>query len=309
MDDLEKLYYFWAGEYVSRNEKYINDCAKVTADVNSLFLSSQGLLCKYSGKGLYKNNLDMKYEEVVYSKRFRELKTIHEIIKNKIETKHEICGDFEDIETFRKHTEDDAREFDFYNKFEDLELFYDDARYRWGYPPRKALLGKSSEVIMNQVIKGITKSDVIFRINYHSQMARPIRYSHGELRVALDYPIEYLKKILIKAKKRYTDEIQGNFRFIDSFLASPVHRPRVGIEQTGNYSRAIGIWLYDYINSNSCTKKDAMRQLRNSKSFEKMNIYPDDGDLRFYIRRTSECIKAAEVLPFTKRKKGTKDAK
>lgn len=68
--------------------------------------------------------------------------------------------------------------------------------------------------------------------------------------------------------------------------------------------RAVGLWLWDYVNRNKCTQIAAIQAFEETGFLAPLGMeHTEDSDLRFYFRCTKECIDAAEVLPFTK--KGT----
>jgi len=63
-------------------------------------------------------------------------------------------------------------------------------------------------------------------------------------------------------------------------------------------SRAVGLWLWDYINENNCKANDAIREL--------CSIFPDnysfdeiDRKFQTRLKDTEKCIAAREVLPLT----------
>ena len=65
-------------------------------------------------------------------------------------------------------------------------------------------------------------------------------------------------------------------------------------------SRAIGIWLFDYILDKECSPTRAIKELRKLPSFEKLG--KADSSNRVFERiyaRTEQCIEKAEVLSFS----------
>jgi hypothetical protein len=72
-------------------------------------------------------------------------------------------------------------------------------------------------------------------------------------------------------------------------------------------SRAAGLWLWDYLNQDQepkPTQLQAIRAFTTKYNLEDIGLGKcDDTDLRFFLRRTNDCIEANEVLPFSK--KGT----
>jgi hypothetical protein len=69
--------------------------------------------------------------------------------------------------------------------------------------------------------------------------------------------------------------------------------------------RAVGLWLWDYVEQHHCSQKSAIQKFEDSGWFGRLRIENvEDSDLRFFYRRTKEAIEQAQVLPFTK--KGTK---
>jgi hypothetical protein len=77
--------------------------------------------------------------------------------------------------------------------------------------------------------------------------------------------------------------------------------------ENGHKTRAIGLWLWDYIKENKCNQQQAIVSLESTGYLPKLHLSPGDEDLRFYLRRTTACIDAGEILPFTK--KGTQKQK
>jgi hypothetical protein len=77
--------------------------------------------------------------------------------------------------------------------------------------------------------------------------------------------------------------------------------------EASNVPRALGLWLFDYIQSNNSTQANAIKELENAGYLSKLNLSPADEELRFYIRCTKACIDAKKLLPFTK--KGTQRLK
>jgi hypothetical protein len=76
--------------------------------------------------------------------------------------------------------------------------------------------------------------------------------------------------------------------------------------------RAVGLWLWDRVKELKNKRgavKQALKEFHETGYLEKLGLEDvEESDLRFWCRRTDECIKANEVLPFTKRKKGTKES-
>ncbi|MEF3696436.1 hypothetical protein [Desulfolutivibrio sp.] len=76
--------------------------------------------------------------------------------------------------------------------------------------------------------------------------------------------------------------------------------------------RAIGLWLWDRVKELKNKRgavKQALKEFHEAGYLERLGLVDiEEADLRFWCRRTDACIKAAEVLPFTKRKKGTKES-
>jgi len=94
------------------------------------------------------------------------------------------------------------------------------------------------------------------------------------------------------------------------------------INSGANNSRAVGLWIWDYMHhqdylvGGNATKKIRVKQKEAIDEFRKKYHLGDigldkfeDTDLRFLYRKTKACIELAEVLPFTKNKKGTKKEK
>lgn len=77
--------------------------------------------------------------------------------------------------------------------------------------------------------------------------------------------------------------------------------------KSSDAARAIGLWLYDYIEEMGVTQSKAIKALEESGHLLRLGLAPATEDLRFYLRRTKDCIKAKKLLPFTK--KGTQKRK
>lgn len=77
-----------------------------------------------------------------------------------------------------------------------------------------------------------------------------------------------------------------------------------GFNPTSAPVRAVGLWIWDYIQSNRVTQKEAIAALQGTGHISRLGLENvEDSDLRFYFRKTDDCIKSAEVRPFSK--KGT----
>ena len=68
--------------------------------------------------------------------------------------------------------------------------------------------------------------------------------------------------------------------------------------------RAVGLWLYDYIERTRSTQSQAIAALEGTQYLSRLGLTPGDEDLRFYFRRTRECVQQKKLLAFTK--KGTR---
>lgn len=74
--------------------------------------------------------------------------------------------------------------------------------------------------------------------------------------------------------------------------------------------RAIGLWLFDYVHKIGNLRgsiKKAITELGKTSYLPDLSLDVEDSDLRFYLRRTTACIEAREVLSFAK--KGTQKKK
>lgn len=66
--------------------------------------------------------------------------------------------------------------------------------------------------------------------------------------------------------------------------------------------RAVGLWLWDYVEHHQCSQKNAIQKLEDSGWLGRLRLENvEDSDLRFFYRRTKEAIEQAQVLPFTKK--------
>ena len=64
--------------------------------------------------------------------------------------------------------------------------------------------------------------------------------------------------------------------------------------------RAIGIWLWDYVNDNKCSVLSAIREMRNCSFLETIGYYnTSDRVFSRMYSQTNECIKNGEVLPMS----------
>jgi len=72
-------------------------------------------------------------------------------------------------------------------------------------------------------------------------------------------------------------------------------------------SRAIGLWLWDYINEKNCSIAEAKRAMAANLDLMIFKVEnKDDTEFRFWYNRTKECIALGKVLNFSKhKKKGT----
>ena len=101
-------------------------------------------------------------------------------------------------------------------------------------------------------------------------------------------------------------EIGGWRTFTDIKFQEPQeYKPRGSDEQ-----RAIGLWLWDYIQNNSqhkrCTQNQAIGQLKNEFGHYGLidgYLNSDHRIIKRYIKLTDDCISEGEVLPFTTKKK------
>ena len=75
------------------------------------------------------------------------------------------------------------------------------------------------------------------------------------------------------------------------------------VNLSGPYiSRAVGLWLWDYKKTGKRGMTRAFRQ--KYRNVDELLKY-EDADLRFFYNITDECIRAADVLPIRKLKRGT----
>ena len=85
-----------------------------------------------------------------------------------------------------------------------------------------------------------------------------------------------------------------------------------GYRKNSDRARAIGLWLWDRVQEYGGKRgalSQALTDLAKSGHLHSLGLeHVDDGDLRRWHKWTDDCIQAAKVLPFTKRKKGTKNA-
>lgn len=84
-----------------------------------------------------------------------------------------------------------------------------------------------------------------------------------------------------------------------------------GYGRGGDRVRAAGLWLWDRvqeIGNSPGASAQAIREFRNTDDIRTIGLENvEDTDLRFYLRRTSECIAKPGVLSFSK--KGTRKSK
>lgn len=74
-------------------------------------------------------------------------------------------------------------------------------------------------------------------------------------------------------------------------------RSGVAYEPVSDPSRAIGLWLFDYIEENNCSQREAARLIGEQKFMRRLVGGKSDEDAwRRMYRRTKACVEAAEVL-------------
>lgn len=74
-------------------------------------------------------------------------------------------------------------------------------------------------------------------------------------------------------------------------------RAGVAYEPVSDPSRAIGIWLFDYIEKTECKQREAARLIGEQKFMKRLVGGRSDEDAwRRMYRRTKACVEAAEVL-------------
>lgn len=108
---------------------------------------------------------------------------------------------------------------------------------------------------------------------------------------------EISKSLLDKTTTpRYCD-----FAVVTSTSARLNLRGRLDKRQAKDACRAIGLWLYDFINTNKCTQISAIRGLRQRLGPALTALgyaASEDTVFRRFYSKTKECIESCDVLPF-----------
>lgn len=140
------------------------------------------------------------------------------------------------------------------------------------------------------------------------------------LQIDISKPLESImaefENIVMSVKRYVSGEHDDIFSGMDEFLDGKVSDleaiRRGGYTPKSDSSRAVGLWLWDRVKELGNKRgavKQSLKEFHETGYLEKLGLEDvEEADLRFWYRRTDDCIKAAEVLPFTKRKKGTKES-
>lgn len=116
-----------------------------------------------------------------------------------------------------------------------------------------------------------------------------------------------IKLLKIRMERHYSEVGNGveYFNAAEHFLCSGL------ISCSVNVPRIVGLWLWDkvygYDIGGRIHIRAAIKELCHQFDMSKLGLEnTEEADFRFYLRKTKECIDDWEVLPFSKRKKGTK---
>lgn len=124
--------------------------------------------------------------------------------------------------------------------------------------------------------------------------------------VALNFSlqIEMLQK---QIEELWLDK-QGRHLEADIVRFARIFNKNSWVKSDANISRAIGLWLWDYIHYPYGKGKRPSQYAARRAFLEKYprEAHRDDRDLRSFYKKTKKCIELGEVLPFTKSNKGTK---
>lgn len=117
-------------------------------------------------------------------------------------------------------------------------------------------------------------------------------------------------EVLVKTIQRFgpnftTSDYAEGLRILEAQRFVQEHG---GFSPASGKARAAGLWLWDRvqeIGESSGVPAKVVREFRASKEIQMLGLEDvEDSDLRFYLRRTSECIEKPGVLSFSK--KGTR---
>ncbi|EFL51831.1 hypothetical protein DesfrDRAFT_1366 [Solidesulfovibrio fructosivorans JJ]] len=150
-------------------------------------------------------------------------------------------------------------------------------------------------------------------------------YGYGELFVDitidiaanLDLIVEDVKNFVLSMRAVAAGEISTDSGFINrhrslaiqKIIADKKSSTSGGYTPASDRVRAVGLWLWDRseaLGGERGAIKQAIADLHKTDFLPQLGLEDTEAaDLRFFRRRTDECIEARKVLPFSKPKKGT----
>ncbi len=287
-----KKYSFWAREYVAREEQYIS-IQEIARPFESSSLASWAA---------YKNNVDAEC-------------TITEFF-SKVITGEVECSNTE------KHAITQAVELD--------HVCFDVCGFLGGEKPTSACeiiktLYNNEDLTtkFNTQFRGFTPFSTWEGVEkfYIEAPDSPMREFDGKKVVTLN--IEYDKPIKLILDKVRDVVACAREAGDNNMLFQKLYREcdsledydrcaslRCAYKPSSDKVRAIGLWLFDYVhdigNFRGSIKK-AITEIGKTSYLSDLSLDVEDADLRFYLRRTTACIEAREVLSFAK--KGTQKKK
>lgn len=113
------------------------------------------------------------------------------------------------------------------------------------------------------------------------------------------------KSNTVRRLRRVADILEKNTTIED--VGAELRKNSLGVRLNvgSTASRMVGLWLCDKVYQlGNCrgAAKQAIREMTELDSYLALKMENvEDADLRFYLRRTQECINACEALPFVKR--------
>lgn len=163
-------------------------------------------------------------------------------------------------------------------------------------------------------LRGISKA-VFFENTNEVQLKFKENAAYIDVKILINSPlksiIEEINDLIHKYRISENEKRTGikiNYRAlfqrdksIDALVDREYTKQRSKYRTASNAARAIGLWLWDYVNEHKCSQIKAIRAFADTGQLKDLRFENlEDSDLRFYFRCTHNCINAAEVLPFTK---------
>jgi len=186
----------------------------------------------------------------------------------------------------------------------------------------------SSDVVIRRLI---SKELLLASVRYHestvntggfSELVTDINNEVLKIEIDLSHPVDQVLKdvnaLVVNVYKLLGDDLDTDShrnlflsiaqRTTPEALESEKARVKSvsGFNPSSAPARAIGLWVWDYLKEHGGSQKKAITALHCTGHLSGLELETvEDSDLRFYFRRTDDCIKAAEVLSFSK--KGTQN--